>query len=583
MRQKVPSINHWIDRLASLHPPQAVAIIGAGTGDGPWAGTFMKTAGLPAVLIEAELDCIEHLKRACVGKEGWQCSHALVAAADGPTCFHQASIRAESGLLPPELLRDVWPNITETHQETRPAMTLGRVLADLDIAANWLWIDCLPALSILDGAADAIAGFDVICARVLLEESHDTRSREAALSCVKASLGLSGFEQVAFDPERNPMIGHALFVRQSAEKTSVITTVNPAVADGPIHHDLLRELVGIDIGTPSDAIQAAVRNTLRSDDLPSSVSAVMSNAGYAPRESYHYLMGVAQALHEQGDKMYGAGLLNEVSFVLDKLPLSYKWHLAKTLIRFGQVNDAYDILTRHLAQGSPLDAADTAKLAEANRRWREQILGNKGHGHEVLIAFLKRHAEQYRQLAGEAKPVLIEIGTTRESASGQGSTRRLMEFCAKESFHFITVDMDSANTEIAAAMFKGRKLAFEAVHSKGEDFLEQYQGRMDFVFLDAYDFDHGMHSERRQSRYEKFLGSRIDEQQCHKMHLDCARSVASKLTEMGVVSIDDTWLDDGKWSAKGTLAVPFLLDAGMMLLDVRNKSALLGRKSWLNR
>jgi hypothetical protein len=141
--------------------------------------------------------------------------------------------------------------------------------------------------------------------------------------------------------------------------------------------------------------------------------------------------------------------------------------------------------------------------------------------------------------------------------------------------------MDSANTEIAAAMFKGRKLPFEAVHSKGEDFLAQYQGRMDCVFLDAYDFDHGMHSERRQSRYEKFLGSRIDEQQCHKMHLDCARSVAAKLSKRGVVVIDDTWLDDGKWVAKGTLAVPYLLEAGMVLLDIRNKSALLGPREWI--
>jgi hypothetical protein len=152
-----------------------------------------------------------------------------------------------------------------------------------------------------------------------------------------------------------------------------------------------------------------------------------------------------------------------------------------------------------------------------------------------------------------------------------------MEFCARESFHFVTVDMDAANTEMAAAMFRSKNLDFDAVHSKGEDYLAAYTGRMDCVFLDAYDFDHGMHSERRQSRYEKFLGARIDEQQCHQMHLDCARSVADKLTPSGLVCVDDTWLVDGGWTAKGTLALPYLLEHGFEFLDIRNKAALLGR------
>src|SRR3546814_20414765 len=83
-----------------------------------------------------------------------------------------------------------------------------------------------------------------------------------------------------------------------------------------------------------------------------------------------------------------------------------------------------------------------------------------------------------------------------------------------------------------------------------------------FVFLDAYDFDHGKHSELRQSRYKKFLGSEIDEIACHEMHLDCAKSVNMKTAAGGLVCLDDPWIADGKWFAKGTLAVPYLLDPG---------------------
>src|SRR3546814_16508885 len=100
-----------------------------------------------------------------------------------------------------------------------------------------------------------------------------------------------------------------------------------------------------------------------------------------------------------------------------------------------------------------------------------------------------------------------------------------------------------------------------------------------FRSLDAYDFDHGKHSELRQSRYKKFLGSEIDEIACHEMHLDCAKSVHLKLSAGGLVCIDDTWIDDGKWCAKGTLAVPYLLDNGFEIVEARNRAALLRRKN----
>src|SRR3546814_1055898 len=102
---------------------------------------------------------------------------------------------------------------------------------------------------------------------------------------------------------------------------------------------------------------------------------------------------------------------------------------------------------------------------------------------------------------------------------------------------------------------------------------------MDFVFLDAYDFDHGKHSELRQSRYKKFLGSEIDEIACHEMHLDCAKSVHLTLSAGGLVCIDDTWIDDGKWCAKGTLAVHYLLDNVFEIVEARKRAALLRRKN----
>jgi hypothetical protein len=172
---------------------------------------------------------------------------------------------------------------------------------------------------------------------------------------------------------------------------------------------------------------------------------------------------------------------------------------------------------------------------------------------------------------------VVEIGTTREDVPGQGSTRELAEFCLQQGLHFVTVDMDPHNTRMARDLFARLEADFDAVTMKGEDFLRERTGSIDLVFLDAYDFDHGKHSALRQSRYEKYLGGRIDEQACHRMHLDCAQSLATKLWVHGVVCMDDTWLDGDQWTAKGTLAIPYLLENGFTLIEARNRAALLAR------
>jgi hypothetical protein len=117
-----------------------------------------------------------------------------------------------------------------------------------------------------------------------------------------------------------------------------------------------------------------------------------------------------------------------------------------------------------------------------------------------------------------------------------------MQFCQKHDLDFVTVDMDPANSHIAQAMFDAAGTSFRAVTVKGEEFLEMTTDVFDFVFLDAYDFDHGSHSDLRQSRYETFLGDPISDQACHEMHLRFAQALTDKLPDHGLICFDDTWL-----------------------------------------
>ncbi|MFZ3581158.1 hypothetical protein ACOI1H_03170 [Loktanella sp. DJP18] len=202
------------------------------------------------------------------------------------------------------------------------------------------------------------------------------------------------------------------------------------------------------------------------------------------------------------------------------------------------------------------------------------------HGHSLLLSHLEKILPRTGpETEGTGpSPVLVEVGTTRERVPGQGSTAKIAAFCKERGIHMITVDMDPRNGALARQTFARMGTDFEAITDKGEDFLSAYRQPLDYVFLDAYDFDHGKHSELRQSRYEAFLGSRIDEEDCHRMHLECAEALVDILSPDGVICIDDTWLDEaGAWTAKGKLAVPFLLQSGFHIIEARNRAILMGR------
>jgi predicted O-methyltransferase YrrM len=333
--------------------------------------------------------------------------------------------------------------------------------------------------------------------------------------------------------------------------------------------------------TPSRDIRSRATAAVASKNPTEAVVRALRSPRLTPRETFLFLREVAACFLSAGNKLVASGFLEEASHHLDALPEAYRRVAVKDLLTMGLSEEAFEVALRGIGTHTAFTVEERKKLGAARDSLREKIYNAKGHGQEVLLTFLASKAEALRRANGTKPPVLIEIGTTRESASGQGSTRRFMEFCRKNGFHFITVDMDSANVQMADQMFRQNDVLFEAVHAKGEDYLADYEGGLDCVFLDAYDFDHGKHSELRQSRYEKFLGTRINDADCHKMHLDCARTIVKKLHPWTLVCMDDTWLDAGQWTAKGTLSMPYFLENGLRLLDVRNRSALLGGPAWL--
>lgn len=325
------------------------------------------------------------------------------------------------------------------------------------------------------------------------------------------------------------------------------------------------------------SISERVQACFEADDLHEAAERQIQDEALTFSERAQLFMGIAAELRQRKENPLCVHFLRQARHVAHLVDQSTLVEILRALIVAGRSEEAADLVFERSLSGKPpldLDQKTADAIAKAHAATRDRAGKTQEHGHDLLLDWLRANLPALPKT--RSPRVLIEIGSTREDVPGQGSTAKIASFCKANGLHFITVDMDPRNSQMAARLFSELNAPFEAVTMKGEEFLREHKGRMDFVFLDAYDFDHGKHSEWRQSRYERFLGARIDEQQCHRMHAECAESVKDKLSADGVVCIDDTWLDqDGRWTAKGTLAMPFLMENGFSVVEARNRAALL--------
>ncbi|MBM9613658.1 hypothetical protein JWJ90_05075 [Desulfobulbus rhabdoformis] len=325
-------------------------------------------------------------------------------------------------------------------------------------------------------------------------------------------------------------------------------------------------------------LEARVASCCSAQDPHSAIDDELEKGNLSESEKIHFLFMVSDAFYSQGDKMTALHYLRMPLEWGSSLSMLQKNMLVSALISQGRAELAADIVIQDMLNTSKVDGLKPEEQMAIRKAYSEKIRlihSQKEHGHDLLLSYLEANLGKFKEEHGQGMPVFIEIGTTRENVPGQGSTRKISMFCKKNKLTFITVDMDPHNTLMAQRMFSRLGVNAKAITAKGEDFLRNYEGGIDFVFLDAYDFDHGGHSSLRQSRYEQFLGKRIDDKDCHKMHLDCVKSIIPKLSKNGIICLDDTWTENGIWMAKGTLAVPYLIEQGFIILEARNRAALL--------
>ncbi|SFI58238.1 hypothetical protein [Nitrosomonas sp. Nm34] len=203
--------------LQKLAPPQAIIHIGAGDGYGEMH-QWRQWDVSHALLIDANEDRLEWARPLIAENPSWYAISAVLSENEGEIDYYQASNPEEDGLISPQRLSSLWPNLHTTDQSVCPSRRLDHLLAE-DIGSTfaqadsiWVFVDCLPALPILRGAGIYIEQWNVLKLRVLLHPAAEIEE-DAALQSIETYLQPLGFQCVEITESNHPAIGYALFAR----------------------------------------------------------------------------------------------------------------------------------------------------------------------------------------------------------------------------------------------------------------------------------------------------------------------------------------------------------------------------------
>ena len=432
----------WLDHLWQLYPAQGVLLVGAGNGASAWIEALQRWNAPNVMLVEADETQFQHLQRSVAATEGWQLRKQVVAQEAGSVTFHQASNPAESGLLEPEALRALWPNLKTRHKSTRQSITLAELLPMTTPGANWLLLDCLPAAPLLAGAGAALDGVDVILTRALLPNTAlAAPCPQADAAAIAQALQAQGFCTVATQTGRHPGVVHTLHVRDRITQIEQLTT---ALAQASQHQQAQQQTHQAQMAAQAQAEHTAKQEATRlAAELAQSQKA-LQQARQTIEQAEQTAQTALSSLAER--EAQTEALQRENAFVQQRLTQYTQAQATAT-----QALQEREARLKNL-QAELTQAQAAAQQATAQAEHSQQQLGK-----------LQAEAAQWREAAEKAQAEATQ--TQAQAADAQAAAAKTLQ--EREA------RLKTLQAELAQAQAAAQQAAEQAEHSQQQ--LEKHQ------------------------------------------------------------------------------------------------------------
>jgi hypothetical protein len=221
--QSLGSLPATLSVLAQMFSPNSITLVGAGNGSGTLVQWLLAQDLSQVQLLEADQASFTQLTKRVEQNSGWQLRHELIVpglARLDPLIFYQYTLASESGLIAPDDLKAIWPNLQVRNHQPAQGITLAGLTP-----SDWLLLDCLPAAQLLQSAP--FKDTQVVLARVTLDSIENTCPGSSLVDVQELLLPMD-LKLIALFQERNTGLGKALFARNPAALRSEISNLTEA-------------------------------------------------------------------------------------------------------------------------------------------------------------------------------------------------------------------------------------------------------------------------------------------------------------------------------------------------------------------
>ncbi len=276
-----------MQQLTLQLPPSGVVLVGAGNGSGDLIPFLSELSNTDCVLVEADQVKFKSLKGTAAQKPNWRIYNEVISNDGSIIDFYKTTLSSEDSTISPAKLEEFWPNLKALKATQRESIILHELIDDRKPAMNWLLIDCLPALSIIEGAKDRLDDINVVMTRVIISKANNQLDC-ANLKPVQDFLESKGFRLHTVEASRHPSLGHALFVKEHCIN-DVDTHQESIQPRDYIHKDT--------IYSPSLSYYQGLAANYLNDEPP---PFLLIDSKSLPRSGLHYLKNTfAQLLGDQ--------------------------------------------------------------------------------------------------------------------------------------------------------------------------------------------------------------------------------------------------------------------------------------------